>query len=61
MRKCENCGAPVNGCKCEYCGGFFDSPDNKIECTYVLYADDAPYIVLTGNDIREMYGLRPLY
>lgn len=28
---CVNCGAPLHGCKCEYCGTEYDSDEIKIK------------------------------
>lgn len=36
---CVNCGAPLHGCKCEYCGTEYDSDEIKIkhEVCYVSF------------------------
>ena len=43
MTNCKNCGAPLTGCECEYCGTRYESPERII-----LYADDEPIIVIDG-------------
>lgn len=37
MTNCKNCGAPLTGCECEYCGTKY-GPAHKT----ILYADDMP-------------------
>lgn len=43
---CPNCGAPVTGNKCEYCGTVFNHDDNDYE---TLYADNVPVIRINKN------------
>lgn len=30
MKNCKNCGAPLHGCKCEYCGTEYTKSGNEI-------------------------------
>lgn len=39
LLNCPNCGAPIKGSKCEYCGTVFEKPDD-IYKTNIFYADD---------------------
>lgn len=39
LLNCPNCGAPINGSKCEYCGTVFEKSDDIYE-TNILYADN---------------------
>lgn len=46
---CKNCGAPIYGSKCEYCGSLTDSQD-----AVNLYADDKIIAsVPFGEDINK--------
>ena len=44
MTNCKNCGAPLTGCECEYCGTRYESPERII-----LYADDEPVMVIVDE------------
>lgn len=54
MYSCPNCGAPITGPKCEYCGTVFES--TPIGTT--LYSNNIPLLtLLTPNEARELMGL----
>ena len=42
---CKNCGAPLTGCECEYCGTRYEFPERII-----LYADDEPVVVIEDEE-----------
>lgn len=54
MNNCINCGAPINGNKCEYCGteyrnsGFYCEFDDN-DCTGTLRFDGKEYQVYLGR------------
>lgn len=42
MINCRNCGAPLTGCECEYCGTKYrEIGDDRLG---ILYADNAPVL-----------------
>lgn len=43
MTNCPNCGAPITGEKCEYCGTVFE--EKTLE-TQILYADCKPVMTI---------------
>ena len=43
MLNCPNCGAPITGNVCEYCGTVFETEDEE---TITLYADNVPYVII---------------
>ena len=43
MLNCPNCGAPITGGKCEYCGTVFRDREEDAE---ILYADNRPILTL---------------
>lgn len=47
---CPNCGAPITGVKCEYCGTVFRKPEKE-----VLYADDIP--IMTVDKLDDVISL----
>ena len=34
MTNCKNCGAPLDGCKCKYCGTRYDIPNVESNTIY---------------------------
>lgn len=50
LYNCPNCGAPITGDKCEYCGTVFrDQSEDAVIC----YADNRP-ILTFHNDIKSL-------
>lgn len=46
LYNCPNCGAPITGDKCEYCGTvFMDREEDTVTC----YADNRPILTLKNN------------
>lgn len=63
MYNCHNCGAPIKGPECEYCGTIFDVPRLK-PCSHddicALYKEAERLLVsgvVTANEARELCGL----
>ena len=55
MTNCPNCGAPITGLECEYCGTVFPNIDI---CKLDEYLNRG---LMTMNEAREMMGLPRLY
>lgn len=60
VKVCTQCGAPLHGCNCEYCGNSFNEPSNRGPIT--LYADNIAVArvvdniyngFMTPNEIRK--------
>lgn len=47
MTNCPNCGAPIKGSRCEYCGTWFESPLPQINIVH----EDRPCDVLGATTI----------
>ena len=47
---CPNCGAPINGDVCEYCGTVFDTDEEE---TVGLYADNVLVFTVSANPITR--------
>lgn len=70
MHNCPNCGAPITGPKCEYCGTvFWDRRKELIENTVTLQMQIAntnclqkciEAAIMTPNQARRMMGLDPI-
>lgn len=63
MTNCKNCGAVIKGDSCEYCGTVFSCMAAKEEETEITteityYANNLP--VLTLNEVRKSFGLKPI-
>lgn len=56
MTNCPNCGAPITGAKCEYCGTIFNAREDTLalhESADRLLASG----IITFNEARELMGL----
>lgn len=47
---CPNCGAPITGDKCEYCGSWF-TKKNTEQITF--FADNVPCLTLNSKNITD--------
>lgn len=52
MTNCKNCGAPLTGGKCEYCGTEYDTI--CVDGTNIFYADNEP--ILTVDSLWYEYA-----
>ena len=51
---CRNCGAPVKGCECQYCGTEYDNND-YIQVPYEAgYKVMMPSYVIKGSGIKKL-------
>ena len=60
---CVNCGAPINPHvdKCEYCDSYYFTMGVKNKPTdLTIDIDSFKNRVLTINEARELFGLKPL-
>lgn len=61
---CPNCGAPITGDKCEYCGTVFRKQINAEEQSVEIIYDKTFAATSTGlfqvNEMRRMRGLLPV-
>lgn len=48
LTNCVNCGAPLEGLKCEYCGTIHENTDVE-----VLYYDNKIIDVVSENGIKQ--------
>ena len=55
IKQCPNCGAPIHGDRCEYCGTSFKNPQ-EIN-VQILYADDQE-IFRVIRDQAKKYKLK---
>lgn len=60
---CPNCGAPIRGDECPYCGTVFTRKHSGFD----IYDTNGDYVatlyengLLTANEARKMYGFPPL-
>lgn len=66
MTNCPNCGAPITGPKCEYCGTRFPEYRKSSECWAETVNGDRIIFngvssgILTPNEAREMMGFKLL-
>ena len=66
VTNCKNCGAPLNGGKCEYCETEYRNSENITLHNDIKFVEhDAEFMgklvrsmVLTPNEARRYYGLR---
>lgn len=56
MYNCPNCGAPITGPKCEYCGTIFGHRLTQSE-SLTMILDEIDSALLTPNEVRELMGL----
>lgn len=65
---CPNCGAPITGSKCEYCGTVFETAERIYQMDAserIFWSDDRPVLIikdvpddfLTLNEKRKICGL----
>ena len=50
LYNCPNCGAPITGDHCEYCGTMFRDREEDVE---ILYADNRPILTLYNRMSAE--------
>lgn len=60
---CPNCGAPIHGDECVYCGTAFTRKNEGCD----IYDRNGNYIttlfaqgLVTANEARKLYGLGPI-
>lgn len=63
LGNCPNCGAPIRGDECPYCGTAFTKKSKGID----IYDTNGSYVatlyengILTANEARKLYGFPPL-
>lgn len=53
LTNCINCGAPLHGCKCEYCGTEYGEVGRQVQASFG--PDDAYGTVKIGSQSYECY------
>lgn len=59
MINCPNCGAPITGTECEYCGTLFGHRLTQSE-SLAMVLDEIDNAMLTPNEARKLLGLDPI-